>query len=99
MHLNTQFSMPSGGQVLNPVGEYKDMQFEFSGDDDTWLYVDGVLVGDGGGIHNRTEIDINFAAGTVTVTGKTDTAHAGDFEETRYLDDIFKEAGRYPEAV
>ena len=95
MHLNAQFSMPTNGQVLNPREEYKDMQFEFSGDDDTWLYVDGVLVGDGGGIHNRTEIDINFAAGTVTVTGKKDSDHTGSFEKTDYLDDIFKAAGRF----
>ena len=95
MHLNTQFSMPQNGQVLNPKDELKDMQFEFSGDDDTWLYVDGVLVGDGGGIHNRTEIDVNFAAGTATVTGKKDANHSGSFEETRWLDDIFKAAGRY----
>ena len=98
MHVNTQFSMPVNGQVLNPRGEYKDMQFEFSGDDDTWLYIDGVLVGDGGGIHNRTEIDINFAAGTVTVTGRKDSSHLGDFEETKYLDDIFQAAGAYNEA-
>ena len=95
LHMNTQFSMPENGQVLNPKGEYKDMQFEFSGDDDTWLYIDGVLVGDGGGIHNRTEIDINFADGTVTVTGKKDTVHTGTFEDTRYMDDIFREAGKY----
>ncbi|MEE0954492.1 MAG: SpaA isopeptide-forming pilin-related protein [Eubacterium sp.] len=87
--------MPANGQVLNPKGEYKDMQFEFSGDDDTWLYIDGVLVGDGGGIHNRTEIDINFADGSVTVTGLKDAVHTGSFEETKYLDDIFKAAGRY----
>ena len=45
------------------------MQFEFSGDDDTWIYVDGVLIGDGGGIHNRCEIDINFATGDVLTNG------------------------------
>ena len=97
LHINTQFSMPVYGQVLNPRGEYKDMQFEFSGDDDTWLYVDGVLVGDGGGIHNRTEIDVNFAKGTVTVTGKKGGGHSGDFEETKYLDDLFKAAEKYNE--
>ena len=97
LHINTQFSMPVNGQVLNPSGEYKDMQFEFSGDDDTWLYVDGVLVGDGGGIHNRTEIDVNFSKGTVTVTGKKGGGHSGDFEETNYLDDIFTAAGKYNE--
>ncbi len=67
MHINAQFSMPENGKVLNPRGEYKDMQFEFSGDDDTWIYVDGVLIGDGGGIHNRCEIDINFATGNVII--------------------------------
>ena len=70
MHVNTQFSMPRGGQVLNPSNELKDMQFEFSGDDDTWIYVDGVLIGDGGGIHNRTEIDINFKTGNVIINGE-----------------------------
>ena len=97
LHINTQFSMPANGQVLNPKGELKDMQFEFSGDDDTWLYVDGVLVGDGGGIHNRTEIDVNFAAGTVTVTGKKDPAHTGDFEQTLWLDELFNAAGKGPQ--
>ena len=98
MHVNAQFSMPANGQVLSPRGVYKDMQFEFSGDDDTWLYVDGVLVGDGGGIHNRTEIDINFAAGTATVTGEKAGGHSGHFEVTQYLDDLFKSAGKYNDA-
>ncbi len=95
MHMNTQFSMPANGQVLNPKDELKDMQFEFSGDDDTWLYIDGVLVGDGGGIHNRTEIDINFATGKVIVTGEKDDVHRGTFTEEKWLDDIFIAAGRY----
>ena len=96
MHMNTQFSMPRGGQVLNPKGVYKDMEFEFSGDDDTWLYIDGVLVGDGGGIHNRTDIKINFRTGLVTVTGTEDTyGHAGTYTWTKYLDEIFRDAGKY----
>ena len=95
MHMTTSFSMPANGQVLNPKGEYRDMQFEFSGDDDTWLYVDGILVGDGGGIHNRTEIDINFATGLVTVTGQKDPAHPGTYVWTKYLDEIYRDAGRY----
>ena len=91
MHMNTQFSMPTNGQVLNPKGVYKDMEFEFSGDDDTWLYIDGVLVGDGGGIHNRTDIKINFRTGVVTVTGTEDTyGHAGTYTKTDTLYNIFK---------
>ena len=97
LHINTQFSMPANGQVLNPKQEYKDMQFEFSGDDDVWLYVDGVLIGDGGGIHNRTEIDINFATGKVSVTGKKDSVHPGDDEYELWIDDLYKAAGKYDE--
>lgn len=85
MHVDTQFSMPAGGQVLNPSNELKPMQFEFSGDDDVWIYVDGVLIGDAGGVHNRTEVDINFKTGQVTITGK----------EPAYLDDLFSAAGKY----
>lgn len=92
MHVTTKFSMPANGKVLNPKGEYKDMQFEFSGDDDTWLYVDGILVGDGGGIHNRTEIDINFATGIVTVTGTKDNNHQGTYTSTKTLREIFQNA-------
>ena len=80
MHVNTQFSMPTDGQVLNPSGVLKPMQFEFSGDDDVWIYVDGILVGDAGGIHNRTEVDINFQTGKVTISG----------QEDKYLDDLFR---------
>lgn len=90
MHMTTEFSMPVDGKVLNPKGEYKDMQFEFFGDDDTWLFVDGVLIGDGGGIHNKTEIDINFATGQVVVTGKEDDSHQGSYEYTDTLYNIFK---------
>ena len=94
MHMTTNFSMPANGQVLNPNGVYKDMQFEFSGDDDTWLYLDGILVGDGGGIHNRTEIDINFATGIVTVKGTADPNHPGSYVWTSTLKDIYTAAGR-----
>ena len=83
MHVNAQFSMPQNGQVLNPRGEYKDMQFEFSGDDDTWIYIDGVLIGDGGGIHNRCEIDINFATGDVIINGETQGTLRGMIEAAK----------------
>ena len=97
MHMNTQFSMPADGRVLGPKGKYNDMQFEFKGDDDTWVYVDGVLVGDGGGIHNQTKIEINFRNGTARVTGKEDPKpdYYSDYDHTLYLDYLYKAAGRY----
>ena len=57
MKIHTPFYMTENGQTS--TGE--DITFEFSGDDDIWIFIDGKLVIDIGGIHNQISADINFA--------------------------------------
>ena len=63
MSMATEFVQPASGKTT----DNKDMIFEFSGDDDVWVYIDGVLVGDLGGIHEKATLKINFATGEVKV--------------------------------
>ena len=50
-----------------------DIIFEFTGDDDFWLYVDGELVIDLGGIHSSVPGSVNFRTGDVRVNGVSTT--------------------------
>ena len=53
-----------------------DIIFEFTGDDDFWLYVDGELVLDLGGIHSSVPGSVNFRTGEVKVNGMQTTLRA-----------------------
>ena len=50
-----------------------DIIFEFTGDDDFWLYVDGELVIDLGGVHSALPGNVNFSTGDVSVNGTKTT--------------------------
>lgn len=54
------FYMTSTGKLKTSDGNGQDIKFNFSGDDDVWVYVDGVLVLDLGGSHKISAGSINF---------------------------------------
>lgn len=68
-----------------------DIIYEFTGDDDFWLYVDGELVIDLGGVHSALYGSINYSTGEVRIQekGRTGAPQNGDIK-TYSLYDIFR---------
>lgn len=75
MTVGFNFIQPSGGLV-----DGKPMKFEFSGDDDVWVFIDGKLVLDIGGIHGATSGSIDFATGDVKVGGTVKKSESGIYQ-------------------
>lgn len=83
----------SANFVQNQDGYFdgNNMRYEFTGDDDLWVYIDGVLVLDIGGIHDAREGYIDFSTGEVYVQGKGLTSLKEQFEKAGIKDNIWKE--------
>lgn len=63
--------------AVNEVQSNDDVMFNFEGDDDLWVYIDGKLVLDMGGDHGNASGSINFTTGEVIVNGAK-TINAND---------------------
>jgi len=91
LSMSTRFVQPDGGKT----NKDEDMTFEFAGDDDVWVFIDDVLVGDIGGIHDRASLNINFKTGDIKVNGKSDCTllskyrEAGKDGDTRWYGSTF----------
>lgn len=77
-----------------------DIIFEFTGDDDFWLYVDGQLVLDLGGVHSAQMGTINFRTGDVYFDRNGTSVHSEKMEHTT-LRQIFYDnyKSKYPTAT
>jgi len=68
MRMDIPFALTETGTVLMKDGDRtteQDIVFNFSGDDDVWIFVDGELMLDIGGIHGANGGSINFKTGEV----------------------------------
>lgn len=70
------FYLPANSGVKDSTGQYinqsitgQNLTFEFSGDDDVWVFLDGELVLDIGGLHGIITGSIDFSKGEVITNG------------------------------
>lgn len=85
MNLGADFYMPKDGKVNN-----QNMVFDFTGDDDVWVFIDDVLVLDLGGIHQALGGSIDFAADKI----KYDKVQSHGDTPAATITEAFRKAGK-----
>lgn len=72
-----KFRLTSDGKVLDSANKEVPIEFNFSGDDDVWVFIDGQLVLDIGGDHAVVTGRIDFANKKATVSSAKNSSLGG----------------------
>ena len=72
-----KFRLTSDGKVLDSANKEVPIEFNFSGDDDVWVFIDGQLVLDIGGDHGVVTGRIDFANKKATVSSAKNSSSGG----------------------
>ena len=79
--MDMTFKLTDDGTVIDKNGNKVPIEFEFSGDDDVWVYIDGKLALDVGGEHGRVTGNLNFENKKATVSKVKKSAGSQTFGE------------------
>ena len=72
-----KFRLTSDGKILDSDNSKVPIEFNFSGDDDVWVFIDGQLVLDIGGDHGVVTGRIDFANKKATVSSAKNSSSGG----------------------
>lgn len=90
MRLDIPFNIGADGYIEN---SREPMMFNFSGDDDVWVFIDGQLALDLGGDHKKAQGWINFATKEAVIT--SGVYKPGEYGSNEYSNPLPSETTNY----
>lgn len=93
MVMDAKFQQDKDGR--NSHGD--PVRYDFNGDDDMWIYIDGVLILDIGGVHDAFHGYIDFTDGTIHVDNTQNVADT-NIREQFFKAHVYPDGSEWPES-